>query len=95
MLAGYLPPSFFFFSVIESLDYSFLVFTTKRSQNKFSPFCLEQLLTRHQQITKQGIRPNMALPACNNPQITGPVLGHEITKLVTVHAEAKIGRLLQ
>ena len=42
MLACYLPPSLFFFSVVESLDYSFLVFTTKSSQKKFSPFCLEQ-----------------------------------------------------
>ena len=37
----------------------------------------------------------MALRACNNPQITGPVLSREITKLVIVHAEAEVGRLLQ
>ena len=37
----------------------------------------------------------MALRACNNPQITGPVLSREITKLVISHAEAEVGRLLQ
>ena len=37
----------------------------------------------------------MALRACNNPQITGPVLSSEITKLVISHAEAEVGRLLQ
>ena len=37
----------------------------------------------------------MALRACNNPTITKSALSREITKLVIVHAEAEVGRLLQ
>ena len=32
----------------------------------------------------------MALRACNNPQIIGPVLSHKITKLVTVRVKAVV-----
>ena len=51
------------------------------------PPCL-LLLVRHRQVAEQGFRPDMALRACNYPQITGPVLSRE-------HAEAEVGRLLQ
>ena len=37
----------------------------------------------------------MALRACNNLTITKSALSREITKLVIVHAEAEVGRLLQ
>ena len=32
----------------------------------------------------------MALWACNNPQITGPVLSREVTKLVAARAKAVV-----
>ena len=37
----------------------------------------------------------MAIRLCYNPQITGPMLSREITKLVISHEEAEVGRLLQ
>ena len=37
----------------------------------------------------------MALPACNNPQITGPVLSREITKLVAARAKVAVANILQ
>ena len=37
----------------------------------------------------------MALREGNNPQITGPILSHEITKLVAEHSKANVARILQ
>ena len=53
------------------------------------------LVVRREQVAEQGLRPDMALRACNNPTITKSALSREITKLVIVHAEAEVGRLLQ
>ena len=37
----------------------------------------------------------MALRACNNPQITGPMLSRKITKLVAARAKAVVVNILQ
>ena len=37
----------------------------------------------------------MAIRACNNPQITGPVLSHKIIKLVAVRATAVVACIIQ
>ena len=53
------------------------------------------LLVHCQQVADQGLGPNMSLRACNNPQITGPVLSREITKLMAARAKAVGGNILQ
>ena len=57
------------------------------------PFLL--LPDRHRQVAEQGLRPDMALRACNNPKITSPILSREITRLVNERAKDAVDRLLQ
>ena len=57
------------------------------------PFLL--LPDRHRQVAEQGLRPDMALRACNNPKITSPMLSREITRLVNERAKDAVDRLLQ
>ena len=52
-------------------------------------------IVHHQQVTEQGLWPDMALRVCNSPQITKSTLSHEITKLVIVHPDDKVSRILQ
>ena len=53
------------------------------------------LLIHCQQVAEQGLRPNIVLRVCNNSQITGPVLSHEITRLVAARAKAVAANILQ
>ena len=57
------------------------------------PFLL--LPDHHRQVAEQGLRPDMALRACNNPKITSPILSREITRLVNECAKDAVDRLLQ
>ena len=57
------------------------------------PFLL--LPDRHRQVAEQGLRPDMAIRACNNPKITSPILSREITRLVNERAKDAVDRLLQ
>ena len=57
------------------------------------PFLL--LPDRHRQVAEQGLRPDMALRACNNPKITSPILSRKIARLVNERAKDAVDRLLQ
>lgn len=47
---------------------------------------------RHRQVVKQGLGPDMALWACNNPKINGSALSRAIIRLVDEHAKAAVDR---
>lgn len=57
------------------------------------PFLL--LPDRHRHVAEQGLRPDMAIRAYNNPTITGPALSRAISRLVNEHDNAAVERLLQ
>ena len=44
------------------------------------------------QIAEQGLTPDIAIRACNNPRITSSILSREIGKVVAERAEAEIAR---
>ena len=58
-----------------------------------NPPRLSQLCSPVQmQIAEQGLTPDIAIRACNNPRITSSILSREIGKVVAERAEAEIAR---
>lgn len=53
---------------------------------------LQSSPARHRKVVHQGLRPEMAMLACNNLTITSSALSREIGKVVLRHAEAEVAR---